>query len=154
MFEITIKGETMSELASNIAQLKTQFQTTAPEVDPPARKPRAAKPKAEEPVEEETTIANDDDDADLLAPAEPMPDTAKQVVDAGTGKPADPVANAKTDAPVQMTLNDVKAAAAKLAAKDTPKLAAILKKYDAPNLSGVAKESLGDFAADIMEALG
>ena len=53
-----------------------------------------------------------------------------------------------------MTAADVRAAAAKLAAKDTPALAALLKTYNAPSLSAVPPESLGDFAGDVLEALG
>lgn len=53
-----------------------------------------------------------------------------------------------------MTMDDVKAAAAKLAAKDTPKLKAILESYGAAKLSEVPKEKLGDFAGDVIEALG
>ncbi len=53
-----------------------------------------------------------------------------------------------------MTIDGVKAAAAKLAAKDTPALAKILKGFDAAKLSEVPKDRLGDFATEVMEALG
>jgi thiazole synthase ThiGH ThiG subunit len=78
-----------------------------------------------------------------------MPEGAKTVVDAGTGQPLP-----KSSEAIKMTMEDVKVAAAKLAAKDTPALAKILKKYDASKLSEVDKAKLGDFAADVMEALG
>lgn len=155
MFEITIKGDTLSELATNMLSMAKQFQTTVPEE--PTATPKSRR-KGREIAEEIRPEIADDDDTGLTgedaldAPVKPMPDTAKQVVDAGTGKPAGK--GAADDAPITMTFDDVKVAAAKLAAKDTPALAKILKKYGAANLSGVDKAKLGDFAADVMEALG
>lgn len=149
MFKITIEGDTLNDLASNVLTMAAQFQTTVPE-GKSASKSKAKAPAQPEPeVDDELT----GDDA-LDAPAEPMPEGADAIVDAGTGKPAGKPAKAKADAPIQMTMDDVKVAAAKLAAKDTPALAKILKKYDASKLSEVPKEKLGDFAADVMEALG
>lgn len=162
MFEITIKGETLEEFHANLQQLAAQFggvPTRQPvedgKLDPQTlvktRKPKAAAQPAPEPEPEPTGDDEEDGDADLLAPAEPLPETAKQVVDAGTGKPAAPAA---ADAPVKMTIDDVRAAAAKLAAKDTAKLGELLKTYGAAKLSEVPKGKLADFASDVMEALG
>ena len=89
---------------------------------------------------------------ELNAPVEKAPAIASQVVDAGTGKPVG--ADTPGEEAKPMTAADVRAAAAKLAAKDTPALAALLKKYNAPSLSAVPPESLGDFAGDVLEALG
>ena len=142
MFEITIKGETLPEVAEGLRAALNQF-ADAPEKPAPTRSRKADKP-APEPEQQPM----DEVDRELLEPAEPMPETAKGVVDAGTGKPI-----AKADEPIKMTFEDVKAAAAKLAAQDTPALAALLKKYDAGKLSEVPKGKLGDFASDVMEAL-
>lgn len=156
MFEVTIKGDSMSALASAVVALAGQFQTTASyEADDAAREALQAKRTARKPKPEpqpEPEVA--DDEADWTdEQVEPMPETAKAIVDAGTGKPA-PAAKAEADAPIKMTFNDVKAAAAKLAAKDTPQLAAILKKYKAAKISEVPGPQLGEFASDVMEALG
>jgi hypothetical protein len=160
MFEITIKGATLSEIQDRLDAMQAVFGAAADrgrieQPDPkPARKSRPSKgepqPEAEAPEQEEQLSADDAKlQAELNEPAEPMPETAKAVVDAGTGQPAP-----KSDEPITMTMNDVKNAAAKLAAKDTPTLAKILKDYGAAKLSEVPKEKLGDFAADVMEALG
>lgn len=184
MFEVTIKGATMAELASsvialaagmgavqdrivndadNTAREELQAQRSAAPKSKPARaagkKSDGGATVSDAPEqEEEVDIGGDvaQADAELRAAiaadertVQPMPDTAKVLVDAGTGKVAEPV-----DAPVRMTMDDVKAAAAKLAAKDTPKLAALLKKYKAGKLSEVKGSDMGDFAADVMEALG
>lgn len=174
MFEVTIKGETVEALARNLMSMASDFRPAVIEADaensmPPAPKSKpapaakkksaggaTASPAPEQ--EEEVDIGGtsvEAADAELRAAiaadertVQPMPDTAKVVVDAGTGKLADPV-----DEPIRMTMNDVKAAAAKLAAKDTPKLAELLKKYKAGKLSEVKGTDMGDFAADVMEAL-
>lgn len=150
MFEVTIKGETLEELQGNLNRIIPMFGGVAAEPAPKAtsRKKTAPQPQPEPEVEDAEI---EDVEAALNEPVEPMPDTAKAIVDAGTGKPAAP---AKADAPIKMTFDDVKAAAAKLAAKDTPKLAAILKKYKAAKLSDVPGQDLGEFASDVMEALG
>lgn len=159
MFKITVEGETLSDLASNLLLVAKQFETTpAAEAPKPARKAKASpapQPEAETGAVEDTDGGGDDAAlaAELLAPAEPQPEGSKAIVDAGTGAPADTKAKAKDDAPIKMTFDDVKTAAAKLVAKDQAKLAEILKKYDAANLSGVPKDKLGDFASDVMEAL-
>lgn len=147
MFEITVKGDTLEELHSRLEELSFSLAAGEDRRPAPALKPVAKRGKApaktEEPEPEDAALK-----AELNEPAPPAPATASQVVDAGTGKPI------PTDAPVQMTFADVKTAAARLAAKDTPKLAEILGKYSAQKLSDVPKEQLGDFAADVMEALG
>lgn len=149
MFEITIKGETPKAVLANLeAAYKTFLLGAEATGAKPASKSKAKAPDPQpEPEAEEELVGEDA----LDAPAEPMPEGADAVVDAGTGQP---LPKAKADAPIQMTFDDVKVAAAKLAAKDTPTLAKILKNYNAANLSGVAKDKLGDFAADVMEALG
>ena len=164
MFEITIKGETMSELGKNMldaarlykaydiyqaddaAREEMQAQRKAA-----ARKQTTEPAKAEEPVVKEYTAADEED-----VPPEPMPVGATAVVDAGTGRPVEQVVGEIVeDEPVkQMTMNDVKVAAVKLAAKDTPLLGKILKKYNAAKLSEVAPDALGDFAGEVMDALG
>jgi hypothetical protein len=163
MFEITIKGDTLEELAGNMQRVAMLLRNESinaaddearEELQTKRRKSRPSKgepqPEAEAPEQEEQLSADDAKlQAELNEPAEPMPETAKAVVDAGTGQPAP-----KSDEPITMTMNDVKNAAAKLAAKDTPTLAKILKDYGAAKLSEVPKEKLGDFAADVMEALG
>ena len=169
MFEVTIKGETLEELQDNLNRILLLRWGGCEEAPAPKSKPApAAKKKSvggataspapePEPEEETVDIGGDAEQADAELRAaiaadertvQPMPETAKVVVDAGTGKLADPV-----DAPIKMTVDDVKAAAAKLAAKDTPKLAELLKKYGAAKLSAVPGPKLGDFAADVMEAL-
>lgn len=187
MFEVTIKGATMAELASsvialaagmgavqdrivndadNTAREELQAQRSAAPKSKPARaagkKSDGGATVSDAPEqEEEVDIGGDvaQADAELRAAiaadertVQPMPDTAKVLVDAGTGKVAEPIV--EPDAPVRMTMDDVKAAAAKLAAKDTPKLASLLKKYKAGKLSEVKGSDMGDFAADVMEALG
>lgn len=148
MFEITIKGATMDELAAVLAGAAAQFNTPAMPT-PKARKAKATAPAPEPEPEVEQAEATDDVDAELLEEVPPAPATANQVVDAGTGKPSP-----ETGAPIQMTMDDVKVAAAKLVAKDTPGFEKILKKYGAAKLSDVPKDKIGDFAADVMEALG
>lgn len=137
------------QLAGDIVAFVTE-DLSAPK---PRRKTATAQPTADVSDDAAASLTAEAEDLHLedeeLEPARPMPETAKQIVDAGTGKPA-----GKADAPITMTFDDVKVAAAKLAAKDTPALAKILKKYDAANLSGVDKAQLGDFASDVMEALG
>lgn len=155
MFEITIKGETPKALLFNLeAAFKTFMLGEEGATTKPVGKSKAKAPDPQPEPEVDDELTGEDA---LDAPAEPMPEGADAIVDAGTGQPvAKKAAKAKTedDAPIQMTFDDVKVAAAKLAAKDTPALAKILAKYDAPNLSGVDKAQLGDFAADVMEALG
>jgi hypothetical protein len=166
MFEITIKADTHDELVQNLLELATgrrvEMKSEQPKGDaapkPRGRRPATTPTPADTSDDAAASLTADEeltgDDA-LDAPAAEMPEGADAIVDAGTGQPvAKKAAKAKDDAPIQMTMDDVKVAAAKLAAKDTPALAGILKKYDAPNLSGVPKEKLGDFAADVMEALG
>jgi hypothetical protein len=164
MFEITIKGATLSQIQDRLDAMQGVFGAAADrgrieQPDPkPARKSRPSKgepqPEAEAPEQEEQLSAEDTKlQAELNEPAEPMPETAKAVVDAGTGQPVG-ATSTDSDEPIQMTMDDVKNAAAKLAAKDTPTLAKILKDYGAAKLSEVPKEKLGDFAADVMEALG
>jgi hypothetical protein len=162
MFEITIKGDTLEELAGNMQRIAAMYQAT-PAGDDAAPKPRGSRKTASAPktadVSEDAAAyptASDEDaklEAELNEPAEPMPETAKQVVDAGTGQPVG-ATSTDSDEPITMTMDDVKNAAAKLAAKDSPTLAKILKDYGAAKLSEVPKEKLGDFAADVMEALG
>ena len=115
-------------------------------------KPTAKKAPAAEPVDEELSAEDIEMQRELNAPVEKAPAIASQVVDAGTGKPVG--ADTPGEEAKPMTAADVRAAAAKLAAKDTPALAALLKKYNAPSLSAVPPESLGDFAGDVLEALG
>ena len=149
MFRITVEGETLQDLAGNLQRIALHFQTTAAEGTPA---PKASRRRAA-PTAPETEVMDDEDlsqedaaiEADLQAEVEPMPETGKTIVDAGTGQPAEPI---------KMTMDDVKTAAAELAAKDTPALAKLLKKYGAGKLSEVPKAKLGDFAADVMEALG
>lgn len=151
MFEITIKGDTLSALASNALAIAAQFQTTAPRnpaTDVGGEEHRETKPRKAKAEPVSTTAEDEKLAAELAAPVGPMPDTAKAIVDAGTGQPIAPV-EVK-----QMTIDDVRAAAAKLAAKDTPKLSELLNKYGAAKLSEVPNAKLGDFAGDVMEALG
>jgi hypothetical protein len=153
MFKITIEGDSLNELLANLeAATKTLLLGDAA---PKSRGREAATtpPPADASDDAAPSLTADDEpltgeDA-LDAPAEPMPEGAKTVVDAGTGQPLP-----KSSEAIKMTMEDVKVAAAKLAAKDTPALAKILKKYDASKLSEVDKAKLGDFAADVMEALG
>jgi hypothetical protein len=154
MFEITITAPTMQELAVSIAQLAATYGDQPFAAAVPASKSKTKPKVAPAPEqEEEVNIDAASADAELRAAiaadertVQPMPETAKGTVDAGTGQPA--------DAPIKMTMDDVKAAAAKLAAKDTPKLAEILKKYKAGKLSEVKGADMGDFAADVMAELG
>jgi hypothetical protein len=144
MFEITIKGETLEELAGNVSRMAAQFSTTVPDggdAKPKGKRATAAGRQqsgagaAPAPSEEPEDPSDAALMAELAEPVEPMPETAKAVVDAGTGAPA----GGET---------------AKLAAKDTPKLAEILGTYGAGKISEVPKGKLGDFAADVMQALG
>jgi hypothetical protein len=155
MFKITIEGDTLEALASNIVRIAGQFQTTSAEpMDAnanPAPKATSRKKAAATPKSEQEPDAPDPElDAELNEPVDPAPAGATAVVDAGTGKPMAP---ADAGDVVQMTFDDVKKSAAKLASKDMPGLATILQKYGAANLSGVPKDKLGDFAADVVEAL-
>ena len=155
MFEITIKGETLEDLHDKLEALSFSLGSGADRRTTPATKP-VSKPKAKAPDPQPEPEVDDEltgEDA-LDAPADPMPEGADAVVDAGTGQPLPKTKAEGDDAPIKMTMDDVKTAAAKLAAKDTPKLAELLKKYGADKLSAVAKTKLGDFAADVMEALG
>lgn len=136
MFKITIEGGSLDELWGNLSALAMQM---AGEEPAPVAKPTKPAKKVEE---------YKPDAADVEEP-DPMPETAKAVVDAGTGQPV--VAEEPTK---QMTVDDVRSAAAKLAAADSPKLAAILKAHGAVKLSEVPNDKLGDFASDVMEALG
>lgn len=159
MFTITIQGTTLEDFHANLQQLAAQFggvPTTAPKSR--VKKNASAPPTADasDDVAQSPTaqgepegVADAELAAELNAPVEPMPETAKAVVDAGTGKPAEQAAPV-----VQMTFDDVKAAAAKLAAANTPKLVELLKKYGAPNLSGVPGDKLADFASDVLAELG
>lgn len=165
MIKITIEGETVGQVAALALAIAGQMGATPAEgADAaPAPKPRAkkgaatpAEPKQDgatastAPSQEQDEVLPDDELArELAEPVDPMPETAKAVVDAGTGKPAE-----QTSAPIQMTFDDVKAAAAKLAAANTPKLVELLKKYGAPNLSGVPQDKLADFASDVLAELG
>ena len=167
MFEITIKGETLTILAGNLQHMAEQFsrtpsgsaieraltKTRKAMVSAPNPEP-APDPKVEPelPFIKEYTAADEED-----TPPEPMPVGATAVVDAGTGQPVSQIITAEfvdVEPVKQMTMTDVKVAAAKLAAKDTPKLASILKKYNAAKLSEVAPDALGDFAGEVMDALG
>ena len=160
MFEITIKGETLSQLAGNILLMARQYQATVSyEADDAVREELQAKrtrakkaaPAPEPEVEETDAELEAELEAELNAPVPSAPDTAKPgvVVDAGTGKPLP-----ADDQPVKMTFDDVKASAAKLAAKDVEQLKLILSKYGAGKISEVPKAKLGDFASDVLEALG
>ena len=153
MFEVTIKGDSLSALATAVLSMAAQFQTTVPEAED--AKPKATRAKKAAPAPEpepEVNIDVEEENIDWTAEGdiEPMPDTAKAIVDAGTGKPA----AATPETPIKMTFDDVKAAAAKLAAKDMAKLAALLKKHGGAKLSEVPPGNLGAFASDVMEALG
>ncbi len=144
MFEITIKGETMEQLANNVVLMALPFSSAVLRQKPaPTGKPVASQPEVT------ATVEDAELERELNEPAPPMPATGAQVVDAGTGKPA-----VTDDEPIKMTIEGVKAAAAKLAGKDTPALAKILKGYDASKLSEVPKDRLADFATEVMEALG
>ena len=139
-----------------------------------ARKTSPRKPKAENTTAMSAeTVTQDPEDAQLAAeiaadvaaaPAEP--EGAKMVVDAGTGKPmGEPIspetlaraggAPAEDDGEVlELTFDEVKKKATLLAAKDMQQLAGILQKYGAGKLSEVPEDKLGDFAADVLAALG
>ena len=172
MFEITIKGETLGELGKNMLDMarlykaydiyqaddaaREEMQAERKGKTPPKTpaKSEAPDPKVEPelPFIKEYTAADEED-----TPPEPMPVGATAVVDAGTGQPVSQIITAEfvdVEPVKQMTMTDVKVAAAKLAAKDTPKLASILKKYNAAKLSEVAPDALGDFAGEVMDALG
>lgn len=160
MFEITIKASSLSELGEMLQDAAALHSATAEPLSAPkpaARSRKAATPVEREPTgdtvspapsEEQEVDTDDELQRELNEDVEPMPETAKAIVDAGTGQPAAAEVNKK------MTMEDVKVAAAKLAQKDTPKLAAILKAYGAAKISEVSKDKLGDFAADVLEALG
>jgi len=154
MFKITIEGATMEQVTAQIASLYAMSQQAQVLTETPAPKTTMRKPpKAIEP--EPITAADiaptqsDAVDAELLEVLEPAPNTANTVVDAGTGKPV-----AKPEPVKQMTFDDVKVAAAKLAQQDTPALKALIEKYGGTNLSSIPKEKLGDFAADVLAAVG
>lgn len=150
MFKITIEGETLEDLGTSLATMAAQFGTT---VAAPTTKPKATKAKAAPQPEPEETDA--ELERELNAPVEPMPETAKAVVDAGTGQTASPTAIVADEEPtVELTMADVRAKAGKLAATDTKKLAELLNKYGAAKLSEVSAENLPLFAADVLEALG
>lgn len=148
MFQITVKGDSLQDLAANLTTMVAQFQTTVPEGERRAITKRAT-PKAKPIPTDDEPVAQDEVDRELLEEVPPAPATANAVVDAGTGQPVAAAAETK-----QMTIEDVRKAAGQLAAKDTPALKALLEKYGAPNLSGVPNEKLGDFASDVLEALG
>ena len=145
MFKITIEGATMEQVTAQIASLyaMSQQQPVLTEEPAPKAKPAARKAATPEPV------AEDQVDTELLEILEPAPNTANTVVDAGTGKPV-----AAPEPVKQMTFDDVKVAAAKLAQQDTPALKALIEKYGGTNLSSIPKEKLGDFAADVLAAVG
>ncbi|MDQ3023025.1 MAG: hypothetical protein M3R04_01375 [bacterium] len=143
MFEITVKGDSVQELILNLQCMATYSQGV------PTAKPPTRKAKAVAPVPEPELVAADEVDRELLEEVPPQPNAASAVVDAGTGQII-----AQPESPVQMTMDQVRTNAAKLAAKDSPTLAMILKKYGAGKLSEVNGEQLGDFASDVMEALG
>ena len=152
MFSITIQGDTLEELANGLREMYHQFQTTGAPQETKSRKAAKAAPVTTKEYVAEVVQPDPEDaalEAELNAPVPPAPATSKGIVDAGTGRPI-PVG----DAPIQMNMDQVRTAAAKLAAKDSPTLATILKKYGAAKLSEVPKESVGDFAADVMEQLG
>lgn len=136
MFKITIEGDTLEAFHSNLQQLAAQFGV--PTAAPKAK--TAPKAKAA-PTDEDAAI-----EAELNEPVPPAPAGSDAVVDAGTGQPIEPV--------VKMSMDDVKKAATQLAAKDTPKLKELIEKHGGTKLSDIPKDTLGDFAADVMEALG
>lgn len=162
---ITINGDNAQEAGAELQTLARLLsgsaavdQATTQAPASPANKPKPAARKAPAPelVEDVELSAEDIEmQRELNAPVEKAPAIASQVVDAGTGRPVGADApDTSTEEAKPMTAADVRAAAAKLAAKDTPALAALLKKYNAPSLSAVPPESLGDFAGDVLEALG
>lgn len=153
MFEITIKGSTITELAGNLQILAAHYATAETGGTVTKTRPAKAEPRALADPKPAPVPADDFDPDKEDSPPQPMPETARAVVDAGTGQPVAAPAPAE-ELVKQMTFDDVKAAAAKLAAKDTPTLAGILKKYGAAKLSEVSKDKLGDFAGDVLEALG
>ncbi len=149
MFKITIEGATMEQVTAQIASLYAMSQQEPAPAPKAMRKP----PKAVEPepvtASDIAPTQSDAVDAELLEILEPAPNTANTVVDAGTGKPV-----AAPEPVKQMTFDDVKVAAAKLAQQDTPALKALIEKYGGTNLSSIPKEKLGDFAADVLAAVG
>lgn len=174
MYKLTVQGETLSALGAALAAAAAQFSAIAVQEDsaqtqskPAARgkgkgketaadlEPQRPAPTNIEELKEQIAEDESAEDrqvlADLKAPADPMPATAKTVVDAGTGQPA-PAATDETPV-VKMTPAEVKSMAARLVAKDTAKLGEILTKYGATKISEVKPEQLGDFASDVIEAL-
>lgn len=166
MIKITIEAEraedaradilTLAGMMGNAVVADTSGTLEAPKAEPekPARAPRkAATPAAATPA---ASPPADETDRELLEEVPPAPATSAQVVDAGTGQPVVPAAEQVVDAePVkQMTVEDVQKAAAQLVQKDIEQLKALLKKYDAANVKAVKPAQLGDFAADVLAALG
>lgn len=156
---ITINGDNAQEAGEELSTLARLLSGTSVQENTPVTapinkpKPTAKKAPAPEPtVDEELSAEDIEMQRELNASVEKAPAIASQVVDAGTGKPVG--ADTSTEEAKPMTAADVRAAAAKLAAKNTPALAALLKKYNAGSLSAVPPESLGDFAGDVLEALG
>ncbi len=149
MLRITVEGATLAELSGSLFLMASQFGMAAGEPAPKAT-PRKVGP-VPLPSGDRPKPAADPVDRELLEEVPPQPNAVRGAVDAGTGQP---IAAPTGEAPVQMTMDQVRTNAAKLAAKDSPTLAAILKKYGAGKLSEVAGEQLGDFASDVMEALG
>lgn len=122
-----------------------------PVMHPPVEsKPRAtrgkAKPAAEPQSPEDAELAREI--AADVAEAPPEPEGAKQVVDAGTGRPAAPAAE------VVLTMDEVRANATRLAQSNAPQLKAILGEFGAAKLSEVPADKLPDFAGKVLEALG
>lgn len=121
-------------------------------VEPAADKPKAtrAKPaaKAETMSPEDAELAREI--AADIAQAEPEPEGARQIVDAGTGQPVAKAAAGE----VTLTMDEVRANATRLAQADSGQLKAILGEFGAAKLSEVAPDALPDFAARVLAALG
>lgn len=123
--------------------VSTQLGAADIEVEP------VAEPEAEEPAKPTPRTRKPKVD-DVAASPAPKP----VAVDAGTGKPlvADPPTADGED--TVMTFDEVKAKATLLAATDSVKLAAILQEFGAGKLSEVPEDKLGEFAGQVLEALG
>ena len=150
---ITITDPTPEQIAALFGVTMPAFgpvTTIAKDAEP--EKPKAMRGKPS-PKAETAEPAADPEDAEMaremaadIAQAEPEPTGARQVVDAGTGRP---VAE-----PVSLTMDQVRANATRLAQADAGRLKAILGEFGAAKLSEVPADQLPDFAGRVLEALG
>ena len=149
---ITITDPTPEQIAALFGVTMPAFGpvTTIPkDADPDKPKATRAKstPKAETMSPEDAELAREI--AADIAQAEPEPEGARQIVDAGTGQPV-----AQTPAEVTLTMDEVRANATRLAQADSGQLKAILGEFGAAKLSEVVHDNLPDFAARVLAALG